>query len=263
VVDVKQATSAEFVACPDGGRRVTRSRRVRLGDAAPGGRLRLDALARYLQDIAGDDVDEAGITGAWVLRRVTLSVGRLPSFRDDVELVTFCSGTGGRWAERRTTMTVGGEPSVESVALWVYVDEQGRPAPLEDWFFDLYGTAANGRRVGQRLKLPAPPSDVTRRPWVVRRTDLDVLGHVNNAVAWAIVEDEIARGALPPGARIGSAELEYRAPIDEGDDCEILRQTTDGGFACWVTVDGEVRASVRVEAAGGGGGSPGQRPGET
>jgi hypothetical protein len=135
VVDVKQATSAEFVACPDGGRRVTRSRRVRLGDAAPGGRLRLDALARYLQDIAGDDVDEAGITGAWVLRRVTLSVGRLPSFRDDVELVTFCSGTGGRWAERRTTMTVGGEPSVESVALWVYVDEAGccRPWRRARW----------------------------------------------------------------------------------------------------------------------------------
>lgn len=256
-------SAPEFVACPDGGRRVTRSRRVRLGDVTPSGRLRLDALARYLQDIAADDVDEAGITGAWVLRRVALSIGRLPSFRDDVELVTFCSGTGGRWAERRTTMTIGGEPSVEAVALWVYVDEQGRPARLEDWFYDLYGTAANGRRVGQRLKLPAPPSDVTRRPWVLRASDLDVLGHVNNAVAWAIVEDEIARGALPSGARIGAAGLEYRAAIDDGDDCEILRQTTDDGFACWVTVDGEVRVSVRVGAADGRGRSPGEPPPDT
>ena len=256
---MQQATAPEFVACPDGGRRVTRSRRVRLGDAAPGGRLRLDALARYLQDVAADDVDDAGITGAWVLRRVALRIGRLPSYRDDVELVTFCSGTGGRWAERRTTMTVRGEPSVESVALWVYVDEQGRPAPLEEWFWDLYGTAANGRRVGQRLKLPAPPTDVTSRPWVVRRTDLDVLGHVNNAVAWAIVEDEIGRGALPPGARIATAEVEYRAAIDEGDDCEVLRQSTADGFACWVTVDGEVRVSARIGAADGRG-SPGEIP---
>ena len=37
---------------------------MRLADVTPGGRLRLDALARYLQDVAGDDVDDAGITGA-------------------------------------------------------------------------------------------------------------------------------------------------------------------------------------------------------
>jgi len=244
-----QATTAEFVACPPEGRRVTRSRRVRLGDVTPTGRLRLDALARYLQDIAADDVDDAGITGAWVLRRVALQVGRLPHFRDDVELVTFCSGTGGRWAERRTTMSFENEVSVESVALWVYVDEQGRPAPLEGWFFDLYGTAANDRRVGQRLRLTAPPGDAARRPWVVRQTDLDVLGHVNNAIAWAAVEDELAHGASLPGGRIAAAELEYRAAIDAGDACEIVRQPIDDGFACWVTVDGDVRVSARIRGA--------------
>ena len=36
------------------------SRRVRLGDASPRGRLRLDACARYLQDIANDDSRDAG-----------------------------------------------------------------------------------------------------------------------------------------------------------------------------------------------------------
>jgi acyl-ACP thioesterase len=261
-VDVQEqssrGTASEFVACPDDGRRVTATRRVRLGDVTPTGRLRLDALARYLQDIAADDVDEAGIPGAWVLRRVELRVGRLPQFREDVELVTFCSGTGGRWAERRTTMSRAsdGDVSVESVALWVYVDAQGRPAPLEDWFFDLYGAAANGRRVGQRLKLPAPPAGTTSRPWTVRRTDLDVLGHVNNAVAWAVVEDELARDPSPLGGRIVAAELEYRAAIDEGDRCEIVRHDLDGGFACWITVDGDVRVSARVlgEAATGAGG---------
>jgi acyl-ACP thioesterase len=257
-VDAQHSTArssiGEFVACPAEGRRVTRPRRVRLGDVTPTGRLRLDALARYLQDIAADDVDDAGITGAWVLRRVGLRIGRLPLFRDDVELVTFCSGTGGRWAERRTTMSLAdeataGEVSVESVALWVYVDGQGRPAPLEDWFFDLYGAAANGRRVGQRLRLAAPPDDATRRPWIVRRTDLDVLGHVNNAIAWAAIEDELSRDASLPGGRITAAELEYRAPIDEGDECEIVRQPIEGGFACWVTVDGDVRVSARILGA--------------
>ena len=46
----------EFIGAPDSARVVTRRRRVRLGDAAPSGTVRLDALARYLQDIADDDV---------------------------------------------------------------------------------------------------------------------------------------------------------------------------------------------------------------
>ena len=121
------STPTSFVPLPETGRRVTRVRQVRLSDVTGTGRLRLDALARYLQDIAGDDVDDAGLGGAWVLRRVALAFGDLPVFRDEVTLTTFCSGTGSRWAERRTTLEVGGGARVEAVALWVFVDPAGRP----------------------------------------------------------------------------------------------------------------------------------------
>ena len=39
------------------------------------GRVRLDALARYLQDVAADDVDDAGVEGAWVMRRMAFRAG--------------------------------------------------------------------------------------------------------------------------------------------------------------------------------------------
>src|SRR5260370_18818697 len=149
---------AEFVSVPANGRRVTRRRAVRLSDVTGTGRLRLDALARYLQDVAGDDVDDAGIAGAWVLRRLVLAIGTLPTFRDELTLTTFCSGTGSRFAERRTPIHAGERVSVEAVALWVYVDDAGRPAPLEDWFFDLYGEAAAGRRGSSRLRPRPPPA---------------------------------------------------------------------------------------------------------
>jgi len=241
------APTIEFVDCPPGGRQIVRSRRVRLGDVTASGRIRLDALARYLQDIAADDVDDAGIVGAWVLRRTALRVGDLPRFQEDVELTTFCSGTGSRWAERRTTVRVGERIAAEAVAIWVYVDDAGRPAVLQDWFWDLYRTAANDRTISGRLRHAPPPADASARPWPIRRADFDVLAHVNNAISWAAVEDALAEHAS--GRRLVSAEIEFRAPIDAGDDVALRTMTTGDELACWLTVGDTVRSSVRVELA--------------
>src|SRR3954470_20577383 len=87
---------------PARGRIYAGARRVRLGDASPGGRLRLDALARYLQDVSNDDTRDAGLDDdGWVVRRTALQVDRVPVIGEELALQTFCSGTGARWAERR------------------------------------------------------------------------------------------------------------------------------------------------------------------
>ncbi len=247
----------EFVALPDGGRRVEQRRRVRLSDVTGTGRLRLDALARYLQDIAGDDVDDAGLGGAWVLRRVALALGTLPGFRDEVTLTTFCSGIGPRWAERRTSVRADGEVRVEAVALWVFVDDTGRPAPLQGWFMDLYGEAAGDRRVSSRLQHRPPPDGVDVRPWPLRATDIDVLNHVNNAASWGAVEDELSRRS--PNGRMTRAEIEYRSAVDLGDRVELRTLAAGNRLACWLVADDEVRTSALVTFDGPGplDGSPG------
>ena len=239
----------EFVSLPERGRRYEDDRVVRLGDVTVSGRLRLDALVRYLQDIAGDDVRDAGIDAPWVMRRIALEVGDLPRFGDTVGLVTFCSGTGSRIAERRTTASVDGRVAVEAVAIWVYVDgTSGRPAPLEDWFFDLYGEAAAGRRVSGRLRLPAPPSDAESRQWPLRASDFDVLGHVNNAAYWEPIEDELARTS--GGRRIVTAELEHKAPVEPGEALD-LRTVVDGdALAVWLTSGDAVRSAARIGLSG-------------
>jgi acyl-ACP thioesterase len=159
--------------------------------------------------------------------------------------VTFCSGTGRRWAERRTTLRVDGRAAAEAVAIWVYVDPvSGSPVPLEDWFFELYGEAAGGRMVSGRLRLPAPGPDAGARPWPLRVTDFDVLGHVNNAAHWEPVEDELAN--LTPGARITAAELEHKAAVEPGEELTVRSVASDGALAVWLTTGGRVRTAARV-----------------
>src|SRR5688500_10680451 len=92
------ASDFAVVPLPDVGRRFGTTRRVRLGDASPGGRLRLDAMARYLQDVANDDAHDSGIAnpGGWVVRRTTIDVRAEVAFRELVEVTTFCSAIGKR-----------------------------------------------------------------------------------------------------------------------------------------------------------------------
>ncbi len=80
--------------------------------------------------------------------------------------------------------------------------------------------------------------------WPLRATDLDVLGHVNNAAYWAPVEQELARRGRPLVRR---AEIEFRAGLDEGDEVDLAIADQPDGFACWLCVAGDVRASMLLE----------------
>ena len=213
-------------------------------------RLRLDAVARDLQDVASDDVDdvaESRIDGAWVLRRTALALGRSPRYGDDVELTTFCSGTGGRWAERRTTLAVDGSSVVEAVAIWVYVDRAGRPAPLGEWFFDHYGARPRGRKVSGRLSLPHPPADAHVRPWPVRASDFDLLGHVNNAAYWYAVEDELARLAPWRAGERSSSTGRRSSPATLSSSG---RRSTATCCRCGSRHGGETRSAAQLRLGG-------------
>ena len=238
---------AELVVDPPAVGRVFRtSRPVRFGDTSPRGRVRLDALARYHQDIAADDTADAGIDDPhpWVVRRAVVEV-HVPAVGGEVlDLGTWCSGTGSHWAERRVSIRGRRGGHVESVSLWVHVDAAtARPAALAAAFDEVYAPAAGGRRVTARLQHdPAVPDDVERSPWGLRFVDFDVLGHVNNAGAWAIVEEVLAQVDDGPSwpRRV---EVEFREPIVRGDDVVVCHLPPD-------RPDGEVRLWVQAGAPG-------------
>jgi acyl-ACP thioesterase len=210
-----------------------------LGDVSPKGRLRLDALGRYLQDVANDDATE--VLGedamAWVVRRSVVRVEQFPVLREPLTLTTWGSGVGSRWAERRTSVEGQRGGRIETASVWVHVDlETGRPKKLVPEFLGVYGEAAAGREVSARLSHGDPPAGAPCTPWVPRFADFDVLGHVNNAIYWAIVEEHVDLQAPV------TVELEYRGGIDRDQAVDVVR--ADGGV--WVLAGGSVAASAVV-----------------
>jgi acyl-ACP thioesterase len=241
---MSSAAVTELVPRPLEGRVFEQVVRPGFADCAPSGRIRLDALARWLQDVAYGDVVEAGMahTAVWVVRRTRIRVERFPRFGDTHTLATFCSGLGRMWAERRTSISRLGQPDsdAEAVSVWVHLDPvHWRPVPFTEEEARLYGTSAAGRRVTARLRHPLPDSIAHGSHWSFRATELDIAGHVNNAAYWQPLEEELLGGPEP--GRI-DAELEYRSPSQPGDKL-LLRD----GARRWITsVDGETHASVFI-----------------
>jgi acyl-ACP thioesterase len=233
----------EMVGQPASGRVFRGNRRVRLGDCSPGGRLRLDAAARYLQDVSDDDTRDAGLAQmTWVVRRTVIDVLRFPTYLEPLGMVTWCSGIGSRWAERRVDIDGAGGVSLRSATLWVHLDaETLRPRSLPVAFEEIYAGAADSRSVTSRLSLGGPLADVAMAEWPMRFTDFDVMGHVNNAIALVVVEEMLAtlRNLRAP-LRV---EVEYRSPIDRGVKLRWGATGRDSACDGWL-VDGQDQCHV-------------------
>ena len=235
-----------FVPGPASGRVFQTRRIVRSTDVTPPGRLRLDALARYLQTAAEDDLADSGLTEpvVWLLRRCELFISSLPAMGDRLAIRTYCSGTGPRWAERTTTLSGTDGELVQARAVWAVVARaDGRPVPPSSDFLRVYGESAGGRVVSARLSHPRPGGAADGRAWPLRASDFDTAGHVNNAVHWAAVEDVLAVSDWVPAV----AELEYHRPILPGSRPLLVSDRRDREAAVWLMNGNSMLASARLE----------------
>lgn len=194
----ESALSFEMVPREGHGREFTARRRVRLADATPAGRLRLDSVARYLQDVSNDDTRDADWSDPhwWVVRRTVIDVHEFPKYLQEINLTTWCGGLGSHWAERRTQITsLEGEVLIDAAALWVHVDSDTlQPSRVPDDVVHTLTESSGGRSIGARLLLKTKlfPTDHVERDWPTRFADFDVVGHMNNAAYWEMVEEHLA-----------------------------------------------------------------------
>jgi acyl-ACP thioesterase len=236
---------AGFLPPPAAGRVFTAGYPIRRTDVTPGGRLRLDALARYLQDAAEDDVAESGLREPydWLVRKAVLTVRGYPRRGQRLRLATFCSAIGPRWAERTTTVTAGGTDLIQARMVWVAVDPAtGESCPVGPEFHRLYGPSAQGRRASARLSHPRPDPSVPGRDWPPRASDFDTAGHVSNTVHWQAAEDVLARLDWLPAR----AEMEYHHPVLPGARLRLVCRLAAGRADLWLQNDQARLASAQL-----------------
>ncbi len=178
-----------------------------------------------------------------MVRAIRIDVLAPPVEDDNVELTTWSSGRAAIAAARRMSLEGDRGGRVELDSVWVHLASNGRPARIED--FGPYAESAGSRAVSTRLELVAPTGG-QRTAWPVRATDLDVLGHVNNAAYWHAVEQRLAVTGIVT-RRPFRTRLDYQHPLDAGDEVELVEAAGDATVTVAFQVAGETRAVAVVE----------------
>lgn len=212
--------------------RFVTSYRVRTGDVDQQAKLRLDSVARYLQDVAYDNLEASGFARTdpfWIVRRTVIDVIEPISWPGTVTAQRWCAALSTRWANMRVRITSQHETNklnpneraaglVETEAFWINVNQQGLPTRISDGGFDSLASMTDVHRLRWQAMNPStlPSTDGAGarrdRVHVLRSTDFDPLKHLNNAAYWAVVEDELAdHPDLTTGPH--RAVIEYLRPV--------------------------------------------------
>ncbi|MEU4601209.1 acyl-ACP thioesterase domain-containing protein [Nocardia sp. NPDC023988] len=238
--------------CLDITQAFARSWPVRLGDTDDQDRLRLDAVARYLQDIGFDHLDaveDGDIHQAWIVRRTVIDVYEPIVFGDRVQLRRWADALSNRWCDMRIQLKGERGGHIEAAAFLIHIDPvAGRPARMTDTFMAPMLASTTEHRLRWKAALTElDDPDVETVPFPLRVTDVDRLGHVNNAVYWEALEETLA-------AHPDTHELPYRAiiehvgPVMARDKVVLRTSVRPNGLRMQMDVDGSARALASVTA---------------
>lgn len=253
----------------DGARYFEAAYRVRTGDVDQQMRVRLDAVARYLQDIANDNI-EATDYGAsdpfWIVRRTVIDVIRPFSWPAGVTAQRWCGALSTRWTNMRVRLTADHETNrfnpderapglIETEAFWINVNDQGMPSRITDGMLDMLSQMTDEHRLRWRSMNPDKAPDASSvelpdRQHVLRSTDFDPFKHLNNAAYLEAIEDElIDQSDLVEGPH--RVVIEYLRPIVPGVSITLRRVREADRLLVWMLIpddagDQVVAATVSV-----------------
>jgi acyl-ACP thioesterase len=172
--------------------------RVRSYETDPNGRLQAPILCRYLQEAATIHAAQLGVSVgalvadgvAWVLTRLRLTMDRWPGAEDEIVIRTWPEASNRLITERRFEIRdVADEVLGSALTLWLVMDlEKRRPIRLPSTVVEALSRHDLAGRPTRLPEIETAGSLDHEASFTVRRSDLDLAGHVNNTsyVEWAL-----------------------------------------------------------------------------
>lgn len=243
---------------PEEGRAFASTWPVRAGDVDPYNRVRLDSIARYLQDIAWEELQQTTLERtdpAWIIRRTVIDVVRPVLWPDRVHLLRWCSAMSTRWTNMRVRITSESGGLIETEGFWININESNNmPARISDEGLAYLARTAQEQRLRWRPWLvdTAPPESDTDLPFPLRATDIDQYNHVNNVSYWQAVEQFLVDYPKLVSSPF-RAVIEYVAPVLARQHISVRSRYEPGDrtggrptLRLWFVVEGTTTTAVRI-----------------
>ena len=190
---------------------------------------------------------------AWVLSRLHFHFGNPPKWRDDVTLYTWHKGADGLFYLRDFYLTnPQGERLVTCTSSWVVIDEQTRRLVRPEELQDKLSTSCVDDAIAERAPKVAMPRGAEPEPaseHVVLYSDIDIIGHTNNAryMVWAM---DCLDYETVSARRVRDVYVNFNKETTPGAAVQLFRlKTEEDGALVWYVegrVDGKSAFCVKL-----------------
>jgi acyl-ACP thioesterase len=212
-------------------------------------RLRLDGVARYIQEVGAEHLADANLADVhphWIVLRTVIDVLEPIELPSDITFRRWCAALSTRWCSMRVQLQGADGGRIETEGFWLCVNKDTlTPSRLSDDCIARFGTTTDNHRLKWRPWLTEPIQDGSEIPFPLRRTDIDAFEHVNNTIYWHGVHEILGHVADLEAAPY-RAVLEYRSPIKFGESLTIRSDRHDDTVRMHFTVGDDVRAAALV-----------------
>jgi len=244
--------------------RIERTYRVRFDEAGADGHLRGSGFVRYAQDLAWIHSESAGFGRdwyashglTWLARSVELEIiGDVP-YGAELDVSTEVIGFRRVWARRRTEFKPHGGERLLGVAItdWVLLNARGVPVRPPAEVVDNFPVRAT-EFTPLRIELPEPANGAnqTTSQLSARLSDLDPLGHVNNAAYLDYVDEHLVASGRRADVRRHPRryQLEFLASAEPGMALTAVGWESAGRWCYRLSAVARELVRARFESADG------------